>query len=307
MGKKIDLTGREFGELRVIAEHSERKNKKIYWVCKCSCGTEKLISGSDLKSGKIKSCGCLKTEILKSKEMIGKRFNRLVVIEETKQRKDSQIVWKCQCDCGNTVLVKTGHLKTGGVSSCGCLKKERDGQTIKKDLINQKFGLLTVLRETGERKSNRVVWECQCECGNLIKVSSDSLVRGYRLSCGCLKESYGIKQIKELLTSNNFNFTTEKTFETCVFPETQGILRFDIWVNNSYLVEYDGEQHYKYTINPKVKTWNNEKHFIELQKRDIFKNEWCKKNNIPLIRIPYYIKDIKIEDLCLETTKYRVV
>ena len=122
MGKKIDLTGREFGELRVIAEHPERKNKKIYWVCKCSCGTEKLISGSDLKSGKIKSCGCLKTEILKSKEMIGKRFNRLVVIEETKQRKDSQIVWKCQCDCGNTVIVRGAELSNNHTKSCGCLR-----------------------------------------------------------------------------------------------------------------------------------------------------------------------------------------
>ena len=98
-----------------------------------------------------------------------------------------------------------------------------------KDLINQKFGLLTVLRETGERKSNRVVWECQCECGNLIKVSSDSLVRGYRLSCGCLKESYGIKQIKELLTSNNFNFTTWDDFGTEL---NNAIYKYDYTVAN---------------------------------------------------------------------------
>lgn len=31
----------------------------------------------------------------------GKRFGGLVAIEETDQRKDGRIVWKCQCDCRN--------------------------------------------------------------------------------------------------------------------------------------------------------------------------------------------------------------
>ena len=46
------------------------------------------------------------------------------------------------------------------------------------------------------------------------------------------------------------------------------------------LIEYDGEQHFHTTKNDRFK-------YEELKKRDEFKNEWCKKNNIPLIRIPY--------------------
>ena len=62
MIEKLDLTGQKFGKLTVLSEHPERKNKKIYWLCKCDCGVEKLIAGADLKSGRTISCGCNKIE-----------------------------------------------------------------------------------------------------------------------------------------------------------------------------------------------------------------------------------------------------
>jgi len=38
---------------------------------------------------------------------------------------------------------------------------------------------------------------------------------------------------------------------------------------------------------------------------DEYKNNWCKENNIPLIRIPYnHLNELKIEDLMLETSKF---
>ena len=62
MGRKIDLTNKKFGKLLVLEEVPERRNKKIYWKCRCDCGNIKEISGSDLKSGKVVSCGCKKAE-----------------------------------------------------------------------------------------------------------------------------------------------------------------------------------------------------------------------------------------------------
>jgi hypothetical protein len=39
----------------------------------------------------------------------------------------------------------------------------------------------------------------------------------------------------------------------------------------------------------------------------MIKNQWCKENNIPLIRIPYtHLKDLSIEDLILETSKFKI-
>lgn len=58
----------------------------------------------------------------------------------------------------------------------------------KLNLIGQKFGKLTVIKEAPkeERKNNRVTWICQCDCGNIIYVMGKSLTSGNTQSCGCL-------------------------------------------------------------------------------------------------------------------------
>lgn len=56
MGKFIDRTGYRYGKLTVIALAGQRKDKKL-WLCKCDCGGEVLVSGSDLQTGNTQSCG----------------------------------------------------------------------------------------------------------------------------------------------------------------------------------------------------------------------------------------------------------
>ena len=64
MGKFVDLTGQRFGKLTVLfrVEDNIESNgrKRVMWHCKCDCGNEIDVRASDLKMGKIKSCGCLK-------------------------------------------------------------------------------------------------------------------------------------------------------------------------------------------------------------------------------------------------------
>ena len=51
-GKKIDLTGKQFGDLIVIKETKVEDKVGSFWLCKCSCGNETIIRGSDLKNKK---------------------------------------------------------------------------------------------------------------------------------------------------------------------------------------------------------------------------------------------------------------
>lgn len=62
MGKRIDLTGRRFGRLVVVSEAGREPGGGIRWTCRCDCGAQKAAYGGDLRSGKTKSCGCLKRE-----------------------------------------------------------------------------------------------------------------------------------------------------------------------------------------------------------------------------------------------------
>ena len=56
-GVRIDLTGQTFGRLTVMAYIGSS-----LWRCECTCGNEALALGSQLRSGRHKSCGCLKRE-----------------------------------------------------------------------------------------------------------------------------------------------------------------------------------------------------------------------------------------------------
>lgn len=74
------------------------------------------------------------------------------------------------------------------------------------------------------------------------------------------------------------------------------------FVNNQYLIEFDGIQHF-FATSDRFCSEEVEK----IKQRDAYKNQWCKENNIPLIRIPYtHLKDLVIEDLLLETTSFLV-
>lgn len=69
MGKLINLLGQKFGRLTVIERLENNKYNNARWLCECECGTLTSAITSELKNGKVKSCGCLKIDKLK----IGKK------------------------------------------------------------------------------------------------------------------------------------------------------------------------------------------------------------------------------------------
>lgn len=238
MGKKIDLTNQVFHKLKVIKETSNRDRRGgVVWLCQCECGTITEVSGSDLRSGHKKSCGCLQKEIAAK---IGK--NNLI------------------------------------------------------DLTGEKYGLLTVIGLNETKKapngSTKSYWNCQCECGNIIVVNGNSLKQNNTKSCGCIK-SLGEQKIAALLQDANINFVKEK-----IFPYTK--FRFDFFVEEKYIIEYDGKQHFQ------DYSWGQESFTKEeSQLRDRIKNEYCFKHNIPIIRIPYtHFNEIELKDLLLETSNF---
>lgn len=67
MSTPIDLTGQRFGRLIVLERMHSNERVQSMWMCKCDCGTEKTVRGSDLKNGSTKSCGCLRNETTKKR------------------------------------------------------------------------------------------------------------------------------------------------------------------------------------------------------------------------------------------------
>jgi len=68
MGKFVDRTGQKFGRLLVTEKSNERnKSGNIKWHCICDCGNKFIATGSSLKSGCTKSCGCLFLDVAANK------------------------------------------------------------------------------------------------------------------------------------------------------------------------------------------------------------------------------------------------
>ena len=164
-----------------------------------------------------------------------------------------------------------------------------------KNLTGQRFGLQTVLNlDTEKSTARKKYYKCLCDCGTIRTVSASNLISGNSQSCGCLKISHGELKIRTLLKEYNIPFETEKKFDDCINPLTNTQLRFDFYVNNQYLIEYNGIQHYR----KNNKNWGE--NLADIQYRDNLKIEWAKFHNIPLIIIPYTkYNELTINDLLL--------
>src|SRR5271166_1600709 len=137
MGRKVmDLVGREMGAWTVLSQLSERDAiGRVLWLCRCTCGTERVVVGNNLRVGQSKSCGCVsikkmmariatKTEFKnKLEDLTGRQINRWLVIEIA-ERIGRTRYWLCQCECGTLKKVNGANLKNGCSRSCGCLRKE---------------------------------------------------------------------------------------------------------------------------------------------------------------------------------------
>lgn len=249
----------------------------------------------------------------------GDKFGRWTVLEPNVYNPLSTAKTKvrcslCQCSCEKQTIkyIQNANLRKGASLSCGCLRGEQlaiknaEASSVK---IGNKYGKLTVIKDLGMRlqssRNKRERWSlCQCDCGSEpIEVKNNMLQNGWKKSCGCL-QSQGEFTISKLFEENNINFIKEYKIPELISPKGFP-LRFDfaVFENNSlsYLLEFDGRQHY---TGPEA-TWKNTHSLEEIQEYDNIKNLYCNLHNITLKRIPYYdINSISYEDI--KSDKYNI-
>lgn len=178
---RFDLTGRTFGML-TAQRCVEGQRSRAVWECRCECGKVKRASYHSLTQGQAKSCGCTRA---RAKDLTGRRFGRLTAVERTGEKKGSNYVWRCCCDCGGEALVPASLLLKGNTRSCGCLREEN--RRAGTDLTGQRFGRLVAVEPVQQRSGGSVVWKCLCDCGREKEYAAKTLTSGRALSCGCLK------------------------------------------------------------------------------------------------------------------------
>lgn len=209
----------------------------------------------------------------------GQKYNRLTVIEQTQERDGcGRIMWLCRCDCGNLTKVDSSSLRNGNTKSCGCLQKEKAGQSLFQDLTGQRFGKLLVLERAENSWDGRVKWKCQCDCGTIKEITGEVLRRGDAMSCGCMA-SKGEYLIRQYLNQHNIDFQTQYIFPDLISQKGYP-LRFDFAIFKEKqlycLIEFQGPQH---------KDANNPWHTTELEYNDNKKIQYCQEHEYNLILI----------------------
>lgn len=123
----------------------------------------------------------------------------------------------------------------------------------------------------------------KCKCGNMYTTSLSSYVHYNVTRCpSCSnKESKSETYIKNFLVNHNINFKQEKSFKDC---KDINALPFDFYLPDyNCCIEYNGKQHYE-----PIDYFGGKERFEIQKKHDKMKKEYCEKNNIKFICIPYW-------------------
>lgn len=277
-------------DIESIIEPSGAKTRQGVFLCPY-CKQQFKARMKDIRSGKIRSCGCYKrknTSKIFKENLLGQKFGHLTVIGQAPNKK-KRTCWKCQCDCGNIKNINSNMLKSNRTTTCGDKNCPyfHDLKAKTKDITNQRFGKLVALYPAAQNLKNRnILWYCKCDCENYYLVSTTDLINGNTKSCGCLRSYYEDQIAKILKEELNIYIIREKTFDDCVNPFTNRKLRFDFYLPKyNTCIEFNGKQHYEFGKGNY--SYSKEK-LKDQQNRDNIKKQYCFNNNINYIVIPYW-------------------
>jgi len=201
-------------------------------------------------------------------------------LSDTYINNSTNLKWKC----------KNGHIwdaTPNKVKSAKTWCLECSGSKIKtieymQEIAKEKNGKCLSEKYVGAHSN--LIWEC--EFGHQWSAPYH-LIKNHNCWCPTCKDSKGEKIIKNFLDENNIEYIKQKRFKDC---RNKYPLPFDYYLlNENITIEYDGILHYK-----PIEYFGGEKELEHRKYLDKIKDEYCKSNNIRLIRIPYFEKNIKI-------------
>lgn len=180
--------GDRYNKLEIIECIQGGSNRPVR--VRCDCGIEKIVGFTDVRTGKIKSCGCFLREVTKLRnrekrfDLQGETFGLLSYVEEAPDRNGYRMI-KCHCACGSEVIIPATGAINGHSKSCGCLKlmisKDRiiqeNSKRTRKDLTGSSFGRYIVKNESHRNNNLRqYFWNCICKiCCDKKVIRSDNL------------------------------------------------------------------------------------------------------------------------------------
>lgn len=138
-----------------------------------------------------------------------------------------------------------------------------------------------------EYKGDKIPLKFMCACGNDFYVDINHFVDGkYQCNECRLKQSAIAAKVELWLNQNHIVYSKEKKFDDC---KNKKPLPFDFYLDDfNACIEVDGVGHYRPVAFGGRKEEAQDIYEQRVQ-NDLIKTEYCKNNNIPLLRLPFWI------------------
>lgn len=267
----------------------------------CSCGEKGETRINDFKKGsRCKKCNIEKR--VKNKQKNNNYAKQYQILFETEGYemlspyiKAAELV-EAKCPKGHEVKITPANFKTGyRCGECSPSKKKTYEEVF--DFFKaEDYQLISTKYQDAFSKLQAI-----CPKNHDVDITWDNFRAGKR--CARCNESKGEKRVEKYLLEQNLLYERQFTFDDCKYKRE---LPFDFVVFNpdqtiNCLIEYDGHFHYIATD-----MTGGEKGLKETQKRDKIKTDYCRKNNIQLIRIKYTEFD-RIEEILDKEIKIKTL
>lgn len=221
--------------------------------------------------------------IIKSKKLHNENFN-YEEFEYINQKVKSKLICKIHGEFSVTPDVHL-HSAYGGCTKCrytGSSKTQIDDiSTIDNKIKKIHRNNYTYILLENMKSADHLEIKCNM-CNNIFHMRLGHFIAGS--GCKCVSKSKGELLVENILINNNIKYYYDFSFSDCVDIRK---LRFDFYlVGRKTIIEVDGVQHIKPTSFSKTFICENDHIRLEDQiKKDKIKDEYCRKNNIRLIRL----------------------
>lgn len=275
-----------------IIQKSNRKRILLHMTCSCGAYFKKTFDDVRRKDRNVL---CNKCSARKRAEKRKKNKSDMFLFIENK---GYQIIDKSKHYLRNEYIevidkngyrgfIKYGKLRQGSKMSIFDMNVNEKNYLYNIDIYSKHHNLgVEAISFSKDDKWTRQGILLKCSCGNTFETSISSFQNGKTRCDECSKSiSRYEKNIMEFLDGEGIAYIRQYKFNDCrnVLP-----LPFDFYLKEyNSLLEVDGEGHFHVCHFNGICREKAEKTFLLTQQNDNIKNEYCKRKNIPLLRISY--------------------
>ena len=214
----------------------------------------------------------------------------------------------CKCKIDGNEWKTTPDSLLNGNHGCPICANKKIGENCRKsneEFLNQLKDVNPYIVPLEEYKTEHEKILCKCLIHEYNWYVSPNKILRRKTGCPKCASYHNERSIDEILDDWGYRYTPQKRYKDCKDKNT---LPFDRYLDDfNILIEYDGEGHYFPIRRGSMTEQEAEEKLRITQYHDIIKNEYCKENNIPLIRIPYWEKDNLEEFLFDNLVKYKAI